>query len=100
MKMRDAKTKQAARIQSLEYRQQRAARIKRARRHADLTILEMSRLIGLSQDTYRKIENGEVNPRVQNLELIAVYTSTDVGYLFFGDAISNRDKAVKRDTGE
>ncbi|QFT40037.1 MULTISPECIES: helix-turn-helix domain-containing protein [unclassified Vibrio] len=96
-KTQTEKTKLAAEIQSAEYRKARGIRIKQARKLTGSAIEVFAALIGVSPQTLTKLEKGEAEPKVKTLELVALYSGESEGWLFFGDAIKIRDRAVAND---
>ena len=57
----------------------------------NLTLLELSKITGVSKTQINAIENGKVSPRLDTLESLAVGLGVDIYELY----ISNRTKTGK-----
>ncbi|MEM7376716.1 MAG: helix-turn-helix transcriptional regulator [Pseudomonadota bacterium] len=60
-------------------------RLKRAREDNELSVTEVSRIIGVKPDSYRKWESGEVAPRANKLMMLAGVFSVPPAWLLDGD---------------
>ncbi|UTZ44518.1 helix-turn-helix domain-containing protein [Vibrio campbellii] len=94
--MQDVRTK-AALIRSATYRKQRARRIEQARITKGLSLQKLANLIGMNRKTLSKVERGESNVKVKDLELIALFTEQNIQWLMFGDVHKIRERALMGD---
>lgn len=53
-----------------------------ARKQAGLTLQQLEKLTGISRSTLNRIENGQIPPRLDQLEAIAAATHTRITALF------------------
>ncbi|CAH0543144.1 helix-turn-helix domain-containing protein [Vibrio marisflavi] len=91
-----AVTEKINQLRSPEHRSQRAMRIKRARLHCYLSKEKMAAGLGITPATYRRIEEGESEPKATTVELIAEITKVPREWLFFADSskLSHPQKCV------
>lgn len=79
------------------------ARLRAARLGADLSQIDMSRLLDLSQATYSRMENGRIEPsRVTStlLERASLAVSRSMAWLLLGSPVRDRVRLAARRTSE
>ncbi len=59
--------------------------LKQARKHADKTQLEMARILGISRDTYIKLEHSPENVTIKQALIISDVTGIPYDDIFFAN---------------
>ncbi len=67
-------------------------RIEQARTEADITKIEMSRVLNVSRQTYDYLENGQVDPRFLVLQKIAHITNKPLGFFYDCDVLDAQEQ--------
>lgn len=79
-------TLRAQTLPSMESKRRLGRAVRAARSRAALTVYQVAKGAGVSQQTIRWIENGTHSPRVETLERIAVAIGVSIVSLLDGEA--------------